>query len=352
MASRILFVFLVWSVARLSVAAGEPTVLEVAPERVPQVRTFDGVVEAVNQSTVSAQISGQIVSIYFDVDDYVEAGEVLLRFRDTEQRAAVEAARASLREAEARAEQAEAEYRRVQEVYRKKVVSKSVLDKAKADHDSAQAQLRAARARLRQAEEQLEHTVVRAPYSGIVVQRHVEVGEVANRGQPLMTGLSLEKLRVVVHLPQTLMPVVRANAAVTMVLNHGERIPLDRAEMVIFPYADPRSHTIRVRIELPEKIALLYPGMHVGMAFETGAVERFLIPQGAVVRRSEVTAVYVVREDGAVVFRQVRLGLPRGGDRIEVLAGLEAGERVALDPIAAGVRLKEQLGGADSQVHR
>jgi RND family efflux transporter MFP subunit len=334
---------LLW--ARMVVAAGAsvpfPTALA-EYQSIPQQWTFDGVIEAVQQSTVSAQTSGRIVAINFDVDDFVKKGEVILRFKDTEQRARLEGAKASVAEARARLVQAEKEYTRIKSIYARKLVAKSAMDKATAELKAAQARREAAESRVQEAQEQLDHTVVRAPYSGIVVKRHVELGETANVGQPLMTGLSLEHLRATVALPQGLVQQVRANGKAFVVLPGSQHKRLEADKLVVFPYADPVSHTFKVRVNLPQGISGLYPGMLIKVGFVTGTTRGLLIPAAAVVYRSEVTGVYVVSPEGQVALREIRLGQQYGDNQYIVLAGLQPGERVALDPIQAGVYLKKQ----------
>ena len=321
----------------LALLAGRPAAAEqpldtaqAAYETVPREDLFDAVIEAVNRATVSSQVSGTVVEINFDVDDYVAKGEVILRFRDKQQRAAVNAAQAQY-------EEAKAEYQRMKEIFGKGLVARSAYDKAEAAFESA-------KSALEQAREQLQHTVVRAPFSGIVVERHIEPGETANLGQPLMTGLSLEHLRAVAHVPQRHINAVRELAKARVVLDHNGEA-LTGEELTISPYADPKSHTFKVRVVLPEGQHGVYPGMFTKVAFVTGEERRLVIPKAAVVHRSEVAAVYVVGEDGDVRFRQVRLGRELDGGRVEVLAGLEAGESVALEPVRAGIRLKDQRSG-------
>ena len=103
---------------------------------------------------------------------------------------------------------------------------------------------------------------------------------------------------------------------------------------MVFPEASTPSSTFRTRLELPENATDLYPGMFVKAGFVIGETDRLLIPAAALVRPSEVTAVYVVDAHGQVRMRQVRVG-DRFDDSIEVLSGLTAGERVAIDPQAA-----------------
>ncbi len=295
--------------------------------QVPQIRVVDATIEAVHQATVSAQTSGRITEITADVDDYVEKGAILVVLRDKEQRAAFDAARA-------RYEEAEAEFKRVREVYEKKLVAKAALDKA-------EAQLKATKANMDQAREALEHTRVRAPYSGIVVKRHVEVGETARVGQDLMTGLSLEKLRARVNLPQTLIHSVRKYRQAWVWVGRDHMQQVKAQSLTISPFADEQTHTFLVRVNLPVGEFHVYPGMHAKVGFLTGEENRLVIPQSAVARRSEVTGVYV-REDDKITFRYIRTGKQLDDDMVEVLSGLGEGDVLFTDPHAATVAKKSK----------
>ncbi|MEW8506580.1 MAG: efflux RND transporter periplasmic adaptor subunit [Candidatus Thiodiazotropha sp.] len=302
---------------------------------------LDGVVEAINQTTLSSQTRGQVEEILFDVDDYVEKGQVVVQLKDTEQKAGLDQARADLNEAVARLQESQDNFKRTEDLFGRKLASQSQLDKATAALKSAKARREAADARLSQANEQFEYTRVKAPYSGIVTHRHVEVGEIASPGQKLMSGISLDQLRVTVELPQSLIPVIRKQGKARVLLSSGEAI--EGQGLTIFPFADQSSNTFRVRVDLPEGIADLFPGMFVKTAFVTGVKKELVVPVGAVVYRSEVTAVYVVGKQGRVQFRHIRAGRPLAGDMLSVIAGLAEGEQVATDPVAAAKLLKLQL---------
>lgn len=302
----------------------------VSQQSIPGEVVVDALIEAVFQSTVSAQTSGRITEVLVDVDDYVTKGDVLVRFRDKEQRAAMDAA-------EARAEEAKAAFTRMQDLLAKQLVPQAEFDKA-------QAALKAANAARAQAQEQLEHTVVRAPYSGIVVKREVEPGESATPGKPLMTGLSLESLRAVANLPQVHIDTVRRMQRARVLLPGEGNPSVEGTKLTISPFADSASHTFKVRVDLPTGRHGVYPGMFVKVAFTIGETQQLLLPLAAVVHRSEVTGVYVLKGE-AISFRQVRLGRQLGDGQVQVLAGLDAGEEVALEPIRAGVMLKEMRAG-------
>lgn len=327
--------------------AAELETAEVSHRTVPREYRLDGVVEAVNRTTVSAQTQGQVEEILYDVDDFVEKGEILVRLRDNEHRARVAQAAAELKSATAELARAEDAYARVEGLYKNENVSESEMDRATAELASAEARLDAAQAALEQAREQLQYTRIRAPYSGIVTNRHVELGEIASPGQPVMTGISLEELRVTVDVPQSVIPAVRKIGEVNVYLPNGlqdtepDVTVVQPERITVFPYADMGSNTFKVRLDLPSDLVDLFPGMFVKTGFVTGKKDELTVPRDAVVYRSEVTGVYVVDPAGKVHFRQIRVGR-KHGDELVVLSGLMPGETVALDPIAAGVTLKAQ----------
>jgi RND family efflux transporter MFP subunit len=159
----------------------------------------------------------------------------------------------------------------------------------------------------------------------------------ATVGMPLMTGLSLEHLRVVVDVPQSDIGALRRDATATVELPRGDTLP--SVQMRIFPYADPATHTFRVRLRLSEGQHGIYPGMWVKVRFQAGEEEALQVPLGAVVQRSELTAVYVLDDEGMPRLRQVRLGRHLPDDKVVVLAGLAPGETVVTDPDAASLAL-------------
>ena len=326
-------------VAPVPEAAVPFATLAVAAETAPRERAWDGVVEAVNQATLSAQTAGRVLELPFDVNDYVEAGQVVVRFTDVEQVSVSRRAAAGLAAAQADAAEAELAFRRTEELVGKQLLARASLDQARARRDAARAALESARAGVSEAGEQVDYTVIRAPYSGILTERLVEVGESVRPGQPLVSGLSLDRLRVNVEVPQSDIQAIRDHGAAAVLLPDGRRV--EASSVIIFPYADPKTHSFRIRVELPEASTGLQPGMTVKTTFKIGDTRRILIPASALVSRSEVTAVYAVDPAHRVGLRQVRIGR-RSGDQVEVLAGLSAGERIATDPLAALAHLTQR----------
>lgn len=300
-------------------------------------QVWDGVVEAVNQATITAQTNARVLELPHDVNDIVAKGDVLVRFTDVEQKSARSAAQAQVASAEATYREAAASYKRIEAVYAKGYVSAAQLDQQRAQRDAAQAALASARAQLDQVGQALDYTVLRAPYAGIITRRYVQVGEAVQAGppspQPLIALQSLDDLRVNVQVPQSAVDAIRRFHAAEVLLTGDGARRVAAGSVSVFPYADPNTHTFNVRLQLPAGDTGLYPGMTVKVAFATGEAKRLLLPASALVQRGELLGVYVLDDQG-VALRQLRIGHSYA-DQVEVLAGLDDGERVATDPAAA-----------------
>jgi len=296
----------------------------------------EAVIEAVRQSTVAAQIAGRIVELRFDVGDHVRKGEVIVRIDERAASQALAASEAQVREAQAALANARAQFERSKQLASQKFISTAALDNSEAGYKAAQARVSALLAGAGQAATERSFATVVAPYSGVVAARHVELGEMAAPGKPMMTGFDPSTLRVVANVPQAQVGAIQAFGKARVELPSLGKW-LNAKSVTIVPAADPRTHTTRIRLELPEDVRGVYPGVFARAHFATGKATRLLVPREAVLRRSEVTAVFVVGEDGAPLLRQVRLGTAGDERAIEVLAGLKPGERVALEPVKAGL---------------
>ncbi|HST29071.1 MAG TPA: efflux RND transporter periplasmic adaptor subunit [Rudaea sp.] len=300
-------------------------------------QAWDGIVEAVNETTLAAQTNARVLELPVDVGDRVSKGQVLVRFTDVEQSSGRRSAEGAVAAAKASLVQVEANYKRIADIYARQLVARADLDAATAQRDAARAALASAQAQLRSAGQQADYTVVRAPFDGVVTQRFVEIGQAVQSGppqpQPLLALAALDALRAEVTVPQGAAEAIRAHAQATLLLDGGaRRVPA--ASVAVLPTADPATHTFRVRVGVPAGTVGLWPGMTVKIAFAIGDAQRLLVPHTALVQRGEIDGVYVVGADNSVGLRQLRLG-HRDGEDVEVLSGLAAGERVARDPVAA-----------------
>jgi len=300
--------------------------------------SFDGSVEALRQTAVAAQVSGAVVALNVKVGDAVKAGQVLLQLdaRAAQQTAA--AGDAQVQAASASLAAATKEFERQTQLFKQNYISQAALDKAEAQFKATQAEVSAQRAGAGAAHTASGFYVVKAPYAGIVSDVAVVLGDMAMPGKPLLTVYDPAALRVSVNVPQTATARLGADTVVRVEL---PGLPADRQwvqprSVQWLPTVDPATHTLELRLDLPASLPGVAPGMFARAwlpAAGAGAA-RLFVPQQAIVRRAELTALYVIAADGRPMLRQVRVGRSADG-QVEVLAGVSAGERVALDPQAA-----------------
>lgn len=282
----------------------------------------EATVEAVRQATVAAQVAGRVLDVRVDAGQRVRAGELLMRIDVREAAGSDLAAKAALA-------QARAAWERTKSLYAQKFISKAALDQAEAT-------LKAAEGAASSAGAGLSHGTVTAPISGLIAERHVEAGEMAAPGKPLLTIFDPRGMRVIASLPQyKLAELKKAPRARIELPETGRWIDVTRIE--ILPTVDSRSHTATARLYLPENAEGIVPGAYARAHFSSGVAKKLTLPPAAVLRRGEVTAVYVIDDKGTARLRQVRLGEAVVGGDLEVLAGISAGERVSLEPVRVGI---------------
>ena len=322
-ATTLLFSLLVF----LSAAAqAEPLPVQVVqPHAVDLTLSAEALVESLSQATVAAQLSGRVIEVRVDAGQTVKKGELLMRIDAREAAEAVAGARAQ-------ATNARANYERMKNLRQQNFISAAALDKAKADFEAAQAASA-------QAGAGLGHASVLAPISGVVAQRLTELGEMAVPGKPLFVIHDPNGLRVTASIAQYQLAQMRAVKTAHVEFPESGRW-VDAATVTLLPTADAATHVSQVRVNLPPGLKEVVPGMFARVHFVIGRATKMTVPQRAVVRRGEVAAVYVQAAQGGLSLRQLRLGEVLTGGEVEVLAGLNAGEQVVLDPVKAAIALK------------
>lgn len=321
-------------------AAQGPIQVPTVPAQLKSVASgfqLEGVIEPVQQSTISAQAGGRIATLAVKAGDKVQAGQLLATIDDREAQTGVQRSQAQVAQAQAELGNAQASFERTRDLQARGFVSSAALDTAQAQLKGAQAGRDQAGAGARQAALAQGFTRVSAPFAGWVLQTHVAAGDLALPGKPLLTLYAPLPIRAVVQLP--LSRAAHAGAAVEVWLPNAEGGGqwIRPAAISNLPTADPVSQTIEWRLELPPQAAqALLPGQPVRVRFAGVQAQRMLVPGAAVLRRGELTAVYVVAGAGFAL-KAIRLGADHGAQGIEVVAGLMAGDRVALDPVRAGL---------------
>ena len=314
--------------------------------------TAEGVVEAVQSSVIAPQVSGSVTALPVKVGDAVKAGQLLARI-DT--RLATQQAmtnQAQVLAAQAQLSAARSEYERKRKLFDRQYISQAALERAESDYKTAEAQTKAQIAQTGMSSVQTGLHTINAPYAGLVAEVLAEVGDMAMPGKPLLSIYSPKEMRVVVNVPQSQLANLNLNLKqgaeikVSVAAAIESEYKVTSAHITVLPTVDSVSHMAKVRITLPQNTSgitpniksVITPGMFARAVLPLlrtkEQVQQLLVPSKAVIRRSELVAVYVVDKQGRPSLRQVRLGRTHG-ENIEVFAGLQAGEKIALDPIAA-----------------
>ena len=309
--------------------------------------SLDALVEAVRQATLSSQVPGAIVALNVKVGDKVRAGQALIHIDARAAQQQVVGSSAQLDAAQAAQRVAAKELDRQKQLFEKQYISQGALDRARAQMESAQAQVHAVQAQTQAAQTQTGFFVIQAPFSGMVSEVHVTLGDMAMPGRTLLVMHDPSALRISASLPQTLLGAWNAGSKSVRYEVQGLTAPLQAtaSQLQLLPTVDASTHTAQLRIALPAPLTIQLSGLAPGMFAKvwvatehptnTTKVGQVDVPVQAIVHRAEMTGVYVLDAQGKARLRQVRLGAVRG-DKVAVLSGLRAGEQVVADPTSLG----------------
>ena len=290
-------------------------VIEVAASQVPISVEVTGQVTAVYQATLASRIQGMIDNLLVREGSVVRQGQtlVVLDNRDVQ---------AELSRVTAELDNAKAHQDRMEELYRKDAVSKQELE-------NATRALRVAEAGRKAVLAQLSYTIVKAPFDGVITEKKVERGELASPGQPLLKMEDPGRLRLEATVAESDVRVVSVGSLLPVVIDALGANPLKGTVSQILPAGDPQTHTFTIKVDLPQA-AGLKSGMFGRLKLEKGMSTTLLLPKSALIERGELASLFVVGGDQTARLRWVRIGrtLEQG---VEILSGVDAGERVIAD---------------------
>jgi RND family efflux transporter MFP subunit len=276
-----------------------------------------GTVQARLSATVEAKISARVDRFPAVIGQRVRAGGLLVELDSRE-------IRARLAQALAVRDQAKSDFERFEALLAREAVTR-------AEYDAALARQRVAEAALAEAETMLAHTRVVAPFDGVVVRKHADVGDLAAPGRPLIRLEDPTNLRLEVDVPEALVDRIRVGATLRVRIDTAVS---DLAGTVaeIAPTADPASRTFRAKVDLPAESGLR-AGQFGRVSIPVAEVAALRVPASAVLRRGQLEIAFAV-EDGRARLRLVKTG-KRTGDEVEVLSGVDAGETIVVEGVHA-----------------
>ena len=329
-----------------------------------------GYVVARRQATVSSKITGKVVEVLIEEGMKVEGDQVLARLDDTNIKASMQlaeaelaAARAARGETRARLDEAEKEWQRVSTLTTNKIASFSDRDKAEAEVKSLKARLELQEVQVAVAEkqlavwkQQLEDTIIRAPFTGIAVSKNAQPGEmispISAGGGFTRTGIGtvvdMSSLEIEVDVNESFINRVRPRQAVEAALDAYPDWTIPCKVIAIIPTADRQKATVKVRVGFDQLDPRILPDMGVKVAFlstgdTSGTGRELLVPKAALRKEEGRDAAWVVKNE-RLERRLITSSGTRGSDTI-VTSGLSAGERVVVEgpaKLTEGTRAREQ----------
>jgi RND family efflux transporter MFP subunit len=334
-----------------------------------------GYVTARRRATVSSKVTGKVMEIFVEEGQAVKRGQVLARLDDSQLRAMQSVDQAQLAAAskvaaenEARLKEAELTLGRRQQLVKEKVISKAELDSAEAEVESLKARIALAHQQVEVAERQLDarqtdlnDMVVRAPFDGVAISKDAQPGEmispVSAGGGFTRTGIctivDMSSLEIEVDVSESYINRVKPGQPVEALLDAYPEWRIPSKVITSVPSADRQKATVKVRIGFDQLDPRMLPDMGVKVSFLSEAAPvasaaeqarpRVLVPKGAIRSADGTSIVFVVHGD-RVERRAVKPGA-NDGDLIEVISGLNAGDRVVTEGVATltdGARVKER----------
>jgi len=311
---------------------------------VPDYVEATGTIQAVQSANLASQVMGAIMRVNVHEGDAVRRGQVLITIDEAQSRAAYQSATAGLQASQQAIAAADADYalaestmKRYQMLYDKRSVSPQEYDEVKTKLAAAKARRNAAHATSVQAEAAVAEastavgfTKIRAPFDGLIIARLADPGAMAAPGVPLLTLEDPSRFRLETAVDESQIGAVRMGASIPVVIDSLGNQAISGKVVQIVPAADPASRTFTVKIDLPAN-PQIRSGLFGRARFPRGERESIVVPQTALLHRGQLDAVYVVGKDEIASLRYVTLGKPSAND-IEVLSGLESGERVVAQP--------------------
>jgi membrane fusion protein (multidrug efflux system) len=277
-----------------------------------------GTAVANEQVTLASPVTERIVRLNFDDGSFVRAGQVIAVLQQGQETA-------QLAEIQARARQADQQLARVTQLKNRGFATR-------ADYDVQVAAAAAARAQAQQVRAQVGDRVITAPFAGWVSLRNISAGAVVSQGTPIATISDVSTIKLDFPVPETMLAVIRPGQAIEAVSAAWPDQPFRGVIHTIDPVVDPNTRAVTARARIPNPDRRLRPGMMLNVQIENAPRMSLSVPELAVVGEGERRFVFLLGEGNRARRTEVRTGL-RSGGRVEILAGLQPGQRVITEGV-------------------
>lgn len=272
-----------------------------------------GTLKAVQSVVLHPEVGGKIAKVYFQEGERVKAGEPLFKIED-------QMYKAKVKEAEARLELNRQEYKRATTLLERNF---GTIQKK----DETHANVLVAEANLEEAKLHLDHTVIKAPFEGVIGLHEVSVGTLVSESTELATVVDLDPINIDFHIPESYLPFVHTGDIVDVTIEDFDILPIEATIKAISPEIDESTRTVSLRAQMPNKELAYRPGEFARVLVLAGKVQNaVLVPETAIEREGEEEYVMLV-VDNVAVRSTVSTGM-RDGNEVEITHGVKADDLV------------------------
>ena len=315
------------------------TVSSVAAENTTPFLTASGKIEAANSATLSTRMMGFVDKVHVNVGDKVSKGQLLVSINNADLSAKQAQTTAGITEAQAAFNNAQKDYQRFQNLFAENSASQKELDDQRARYEMAKARLEGAKQMKNEVQSQFAYVNLRAPFTGVVTNKFIEAGDMANPGVPLISVEGPGNFEVTASVPESEISKIKSGSEVQVLVKSLEKaIPGTVTEMSSSAKNTGGQYLVKVVLDKTE--ANVLSGMYATVQFpveKTAQTETVMVPTEALVHRGQLNGIYTVSQNNTAILRWLRLGR-NYGDRVEVLSGLSADEQyiVSAEGLPAG----------------
>jgi len=338
--------FLAIAISLIACSSEEPT-KQLAENRIPvkvaatklvalgdQI-SYSGTVLPIERVRLSTKIMGWLEKQPFAEGEQFSTGDLLIKLRSKDLEAKLAQTKAAVDEATIHFQNAQTNLNRIEALFNEKAASQKELEDIRAAFSSAKARKISAEKTQAQVEELLRYSSILAPFKGAVARKMLEVGDMANPGQPVLEIENTARVKIVAKVPEKDVQNLKTGTPVSvsieaLVSASNGKSPKSQIKRIV-PAADPKTRQFEIHVELDNASGDIKSGMFARITLSKSGREGLLVPQNSIVRRGQLEGVFVIDKNKFARLRWIRTGA-KWQESIEVLAGLTAADKVIVQP--------------------
>tara|TARA_R110001592_G_scaffold99005_5_gene282237 strand:- start:10254 stop:11318 length:1065 start_codon:yes stop_codon:yes gene_type:complete len=304
---------------------------------------FSGAVKADDKLMLSTKIFGQVAAVLVQEGEKISKGQLLIKIKSNDLTAKQNTANSGVQAAKTNMENTIKNYDRIKALLEKGSATQKELEDMTAAKEAAITQYKEAQHQLAEVNDYLSYANMTSPINGFVSKKMVNVGDMANPGQPILALESMEELKIEADIPAFEIGQFEVNDSIKITVKDADLTEMNGVVERIIP-SSSFSGQYKVVVALNQQHKSLKPGMFARISLLKNKENKLLIPKSSIVTKGQLTGIYAVNQQGEAMLRWIRLG-KEYGDNVEVLSGLTTNEKIIVSSqskITDGILVKSK----------